>query len=619
MPSTALEASKQKAARPLTRRELALLLREPAKGWLDTRVHQRVVLGAKRIYKAVIASRRTYAKVFVAMARIGDETVKLLFFRFGQGLTTVIREGVTLYLEGVVKAGETGLEMAQPKVMSFEELPRPVFEPVYSGNVDRRQLDALVAGVMDGSLYPDVPNDFLNREGLLPFRDVIQKLHIEGFVEPERHWLDMTGAAIEAWLLAKSLQSATKLEREPMENVSLGHREIEASETKLGFRLTDDQRACLNEIANMFMGSTIAGAMVVGDVGTGKSLVAAIAAKAVLDAGYAVMVMEPNAILATQIADTFRSIGIEPQIVTGDSKEEPKSPCVIGTHAILHREYKGARQIGLVIVDETQKFGVAQYLKPFKKHAKARLLQMTATPLPRSMMRSRLGGMRVFAMKQTPRPRKVRTHVVTDAAILKRAVVSALNNKGTRMFIVHPSIGSNIMESVDRTYRNLLNMRNLGIIPADTELVVLHGDMDDGAKQQALERFVGAKGSAALICTSIVEIGVDCEGANMVIVRDAARHGLSQLHQIRGRVGRHGEEGQCILYCDANAKPDVHERLRFFASTDDGFEIADFDMRIRGYGDLIGLEQKGRIMRLDLTNPMHNHYFFSAMSMIECG
>ncbi len=607
------------AARHLTRRELVMLLREPAKGWLDTRVHDQVLLGAQRIYRAKVVSRRTFSRVFVVQVEIGAERVKLLFFRFGRGLTDLIREGMTIYVEGIAKAGDGGVEMAQPKVMEFEELPKPDFVPVYSSKVDRRELDGLVAGVLDGSLTLPVPEAFIESESLTPFVEVVRKLHRDGFVAPEREWLDHTAAAIEAWLLAESIVKASSIRREPLGATVDMAAAARDAESRLGFRLTGDQRSGLEQIGKMLSGVDYAGAMLIGDVGTGKSLVAAVAARAVLDAGHAVLVMEPNSILARQIADTFRRIGIEPQIVTGSDDGAPAAHCVIGTHALLHRAYGGEREIGLVVVDETQKFGVSQFQSLFRRHERARLLQMTATPLPRSMMRSRLGGMKVLRMRETPRPRTVQTHVVTEPGTLKRIVISAMRREGTKMFIVHPSIGSHVMESVNRTYRNMTLMRDRGLFPATSELVVLHGDMDEQEKERALRRFMEAPGSAALICTSIVEIGVDCEGANVVVVRDASRHGLSQLHQIRGRVGRHGETGHCFLYCAPDAKPEVYERLAFFAATNDGFEIADYDMQLRGYGDLIGLAQKGRIMRLDLTDALHFHLFHAAMAWMEEG
>jgi len=388
------------------------------------------------------------------------------------------------------------------------------------------------------------------------------------------------------------------------------------AEARLPFALTPSQRRVLDEIqADLTVSGRPMQRLVQGDVGTGKTILGLLAAAPLLERGGQVAILAPTEVLARQWlrrADAlYRPLGFDVAWLAGgqsaaDRREQltavlhGRSSLVIGTHALFQESVVFAR-LALAIVDEQQRFGVFQRARLLDKGPQPHFLALSATPIPRSLARTLFGDLDISLLDTGP-PRGLRTTQVLPSARRRAAWerVAAAVKAGEKAYVICGRIDGpvgGVIRSAVATAEELANGPLRGV-----PLGLIHGGMDGASKQAALNAFREGRVSV-LVGTTVLEVGIDVEDATVIVIENAERFGLSQLHQLRGRVGRGVRGGHCILLTPA---PDDAERLGVLAESEDGFRVAEEDLRRRGPGDLVGARQAGRpAFRLALTPRFH--------------
>ncbi len=367
----------------------------------------------------------------------------------------------------------------------------------------------------------------------------------------------------------------------------------------LPFDLTDAQKRCVKEIIHDMRSSLPMNRMLQGDVGSGKTFVALCAALLAVDSGAQVALMAPTQILAEQHYLTFRKwldpLEVRVGLTTSDREEQgemswsQKPQILIGTHALLYGK-NVFDDLGLVIIDEQHKFGVEQRSKLVRKGVMPDVLVMTATPIPRTLTLTIYGDLDVSVIDELPKGRgKIITGVRPKAKVsdVTKFIKEQLD-KGRQAYIVYPLVEeSETLKAGAATVEYEKWQKRLG--PHQVSLV--HGKMSADDKEQVMKDF-RENTSQVLVSTSVIEVGVDVANASVMVIYDAERFGLSQLHQLRGRIGRGEHKSYCILVTKAK-NPEAIEKLQVLADTIDGFKISEADLKMRGPGDVLGTEQSG--------------------------
>lgn len=373
----------------------------------------------------------------------------------------------------------------------------------------------------------------------------------------------------------------------------------------LPFRLTGAQRRVLKEIATDLQSQTPMYRLLQGDVGSGKTIAALLAAALVALNGRQAAFLAPTEILAEQHFRTMKAIldpaGITLALLTASTAASDRArilrelkkgslSILIGTHAILEPDVRFG-QLALAVVDEQHRFGVDQRRRLFEKGNDPDILLMTATPIPRSLALTLYGDLEISTLDELPPGRNPVKTAVRGSAQFARVLdfVRTRMERGGQAYIVYP-----LIEESDRSeYKHLMQgIEDVRDALPGVSVEALHGRMKPAEKDDAMRRFARGE-TSVLVCTTVVEVGVDVPAAEVMVIVDAERYGLAQLHQLRGRVGRGGREGWCVLLRDERAREDAKARLREFATTTDGFEVAEKDLRTRGAGDLLGTRQSG--------------------------
>ena len=368
----------------------------------------------------------------------------------------------------------------------------------------------------------------------------------------------------------------------------------------LGFKLTDSQTKVLREIRANLAGAHPMRRLLQGDVGSGKTVVAACTALMAIESGFNAALMAPTEILAEQHFRNFKKwfepLGIAVELRTGSSKIPPdnlvtrhSSPVTlfIGTHALFTEGFQLPR-LGLVIIDEQHKFGVAQREQLVRKGDYPHLLVMTATPIPRTLGLTLYGDLDVSVIDEAPAGRgKIKTFVRESDKLPK--VFEFIREKissGRQAFIVYPRV-----EDSKEVKAVTVEFDILKKIFAPFQVGLLHGRLKSAQKEEVMAGLRANK-IQILLSTSLIEVGVDVPNATLMLIENAEQFGLSQLHQLRGRIGRGAHESYCILVSDKK-NPEARERLKILEATTDGFKIAEADLKLRGPGELLGREQSG--------------------------
>ncbi len=390
--------------------------------------------------------------------------------------------------------------------------------------------------------------------------------------------------------------------------------------SKLDFDLTNDQKISLNEINQDLKSNQKMFRLLQGDVGSGKTIVALTAAYNVIKSGFQVAVMAPTEILARQHYQLAKNIfekKIRIEILSSKSEYKEKKKIlkklsnnevdiVFGTHAIFQKKVI-FNNLGLIIIDEQHKFGVNQRKKLSDKGGdNCDVLLMTATPIPRTLTMTIYGDMDLSIIREKPKSRKeVITYSKLENKIsdVLRFIKKEINNQN-QIFWVCPLIEeSNKLDHSSAVEKyNFLNKK------FPNQVALLHGKTSIEEKEIILNKFLNQK-IKILVSTTIIEVGIDFPNANVIVIENANKFGLSQLHQLRGRVGRGQKQSTCILMFKSSLTENAKKRLNILKNSTDGFEISEEDMKLRGFGDILGFKQSG-IKMFRLADPIHNNDLF---------
>jgi ATP-dependent DNA helicase RecG len=384
----------------------------------------------------------------------------------------------------------------------------------------------------------------------------------------------------------------------------------------LPFQLTNAQKRVIKEIRTDVGSNAQMNRLLQGDVGSGKTIVAVMSILFALDNGYQACLMAPTEILANQhfkgVSELLEPLGIQVALLTGSVKKSARKPLLenlqsgelkvlIGTHALLE-DTVVYKNLGLAIIDEQHRFGVAQRAKLWHKNTiPPHILVMTATPIPRTLAMSIYGDLDISIIDELPPGRKeIKTVWRSDAHRL--GVFKFIREeieKGRQIYIVYPLI--NESEALD--YKDLMDGYDSisRSFPApEFQVSIIHGQMNAAAKAYEMDRFVNGK-TQIMVATTVIEVGVNVPNASVMIIESAERFGLSQLHQLRGRVGRGAEQSFCILMSGNKLSQEGKTRLETMVASSDGFEIAEVDLKLRGPGDLMGTQQSG-VLQLKIAD-----------------
>jgi len=389
---------------------------------------------------------------------------------------------------------------------------------------------------------------------------------------------------------------------------------------KLDFSLTDDQQKSLNEINKDLSSPNKMFRLLQGDVGSGKTIVSLLAAINTINSGFQVAFMAPTEILARQHFNLAKKLfpkNINIALISGKSEykvkkeilqrlENNKIDIIFGTHAIFQKKVI-FKKLGLIIIDEQHKFGVNQRKKLSDKGgSNCDVLLMTATPIPRTLTMTIYGDMDISIIREKPKNRKpIKTYSKLEVKIedvlkfIKKEI-----NLGNQIFWVCPLIE----ESKKLDHSSAVKKYEYLESKFPNQVCLLHGKTDVDEKNEILNNFLNNK-FKILVSTTIIEVGIDFPNANTIIIENANKFGLSQLHQLRGRVGRGDKDSTCILMFKSNLSENAKKRIKILKDTNDGFLISEEDMKLRGFGDILGFKQSG-VKNFKLADPIQNSDLF---------
>ena len=571
----------------------------------------------------------------------GDELV-LRFLNFYPSTQKALAQGTQVRIRGEVRGGFWGREMVHPtvKAVSDDTPLASSLTPVYPASAGLPQAylrKAVAAGLKRADLSEVLPLEVIPPR-MLSLREALQCLHHPA---PQMSLDDLEERSHPAWqrlkfdeLLAQQLsqlqaQRERALQRAPRFEVRPGalHERLLAV---LPFELTRAQRRVVEEIAGDLQQNVPMHRLLQGDVGSGKTVVAAMSAALAIANGWQCALMAPTEILAEQhfrkLVSWVEPLGIETAWLTGSRKGKQRrdmlvrvadgsAALVVGTHAVIEDEVHFAR-LGLAIIDEQHRFGVAQRLalraklqssgesdggQPLEAH----LLMMSATPIPRTLAMTVFADLDISTIDELP---PGRTPIVTkvfgdsrrDDVVAQIAVEAA---KGRQVYWVCPLIEES--EKIDLQNATATHQELCAALPG-VMVGLLHGRMNSADKAAVMARFSAGE-MAVLVSTTVIEVGVDVPNASLMVIEHAERFGLSQLHQLRGRVGRGAVASVCVLIYTPPLSQTGKDRLKAMAETNDGFEIARRDLEIRGPGEFLGARQSGAaLLRFaDLQGDLH--------------
>ncbi|NRA91743.1 MAG: ATP-dependent DNA helicase RecG, partial [Psychroserpens sp.] len=419
---------------------------------------------------------------------------------------------------------------------------------------------------------------------------------------------------IQLQLILKNLIHKSKIKGFPFESV--GDYFNTFYKSHLPFDLTNAQKRVLKEIRKDLGSNAQMNRLLQGDVGSGKTIVAFMSMIMALDNGFQACLMAPTEILSVQhyqgLSELSNKLKISISLLTGssttserrkihESLENGDLQILIGTHALLEEKVK-FKNLGLAIIDEQHRFGVAQRSKLWKKNTSPpHILVMTATPIPRTLAMSVYGDLDISIIDELPPGRKsVKTvHRFDKNRLNVFKFIRDEIKKGRQIYIVYPLI----QESETLDYKDLMDGYESiarDFPPPEYQISIVHGKMKPADKDYEMQRFVKGE-TQIMVATTVIEVGVNVPNASVMIIESAERFGLSQLHQLRGRVGRGAEQSFCILMTSYKLSEDSKTRLETMTRTNDGFEIAEVDLKLRGPGDIMGTQQSG-VLNLKIAN-----------------
>jgi len=567
----------------------------------------------------------------VASFTDGTTTMELVWFQGQKWIRDSLQLNVPIVIFGKCTSFNNVFQMAHPEMellTEHEQSLRSAMQPVYPSTetltnrgISSRTINKLMQQLFletQASFSETLPNYLIAELKLISKKDALFNIHFpkspELLAKAQFRLKFEELFFIQLQLITKNLIRKHKIKGHPFTTV--GDNFNSFFQNHLPFDLTNAQKRVLKEIRNDMGNPAQMNRLLQGDVGSGKTIVAFMSMLLALDNGFQSCLMAPTEILANQhffgLNELAKALNINIKILTGSTKtaerkiiheglEDGSLHILIGTHALLEDKVK-FQNLGLAIIDEQHRFGVEQRSKLWKKNTiPPHVLVMTATPIPRTLAMSLYGDLDISVIDELPPGRKpIQTVHRFDSNRLK--VWKFIRDeiaKGRQIYIVYPLI----QESEKMDFKDLMD--GYESISRDFPLPhyaisIVHGKMKPAEKDAEMKRFSEGK-TNIMVATTVIEVGVNIPNASVMIIESAERFGLSQLHQLRGRVGRGAEQSYCILMTSHKLSNDSKTRMETMCRTNDGFEIAEVDLKLRGPGDLMGTQQSG-VLNLQIAD-----------------
>jgi len=575
-----------------------------------------------------VSSRKARRGQSILTVIAGDETgnIELVFFNQPY-LEKRFHPGEKIVVSGVVSMYGGRKQMISPEFEVLSgELDRSLLHtgrivPVYplTSGISQRMMRRIISSAIEkcrGKIKENLSPRIVLEEDFPSREEAFRQIHYpDDFEQVERAIRRFKFEEVFfLHLLLKSRRNNILMKKE-RPRFAPPHTMLERFLEELPFSLTGAQKKVLSEIVRDVEGKGL-NRLLQGDVGSGKTVVAIASMLLAVDKGYQSAMMVPTEILAVQhferIKGYLRNLPVDVELLIGSldagTKREVQKKIergevdiVVGTHALIQESIAFA-QLGMAVIDEQHRFGVKQRATLGRGKLLPNFLVMTATPIPRSLAQTVYGDLDLSVIDELPAgKRRVRTELVL--AEDREKVFEQLENafqSDKQAFILYPVIEDSSRENILSAVEQFEYLQHERF--KEYPLGLLHGRMSFEEKHKAIELFKSGE-IVALVTTTVIEVGIDIPNANILVVNNPERFGLAQLHQLRGRVGRGGDEGVCYLLLGEGVGAESIDRLRFFASTDDGFRVAEEDLRLRGPGEIWGFRQSG-YPSFKLLNPL---------------
>lgn len=579
----------------------------------DLKLEETCQLQGRVQYTSRIKTRRKGFSLFKALIEDSSGMAEAIWFNQPY-LDKAITVGQKVWIRGKVKAGANGAEVQVGEYEILEDGERSsAILPVYplTEGLNQKILRTAMSSVLAAHMpyYPELLNEELRKEyGLCDIHEAFRCIHFPETGDQyllARRRLVVEELILFRWMLKKNLsqrQEQLFFTRHGAEG-QLIHRIIK----ELPFELTAAQRRVMAEIIVDMKSERSMNRLLQGDVGSGKTVIAALAMAHAIDSGYQAALMAPTEILAEQHYQTISRLldkfGLVTARLTGGSSAAERRlvleaaaqgeiDVLIGTHALIQEEVT-FKKLGLVVIDEQHRFGVRQRALLAGKGMMPDILVMTATPIPRTLALTLYGDLDLSVIDEMPPGRKAtKTKMIPFSQRLKAYNFARREiESGARAYVICPLVEESEKQDLQAAV-TLYDELSHSLYP-DLKVGLVHGRMPAGEKEAVMQAF--KKGDLqVLVSTTVIEVGVDVPEASVIIIEHADRFGLSQLHQLRGRVGRGERQSYCILLADPHTEEAV-QRLEAMERTNDGFELANQDLAIRGPGEFWGLRQHGML------------------------
>ncbi len=554
-----------------------------------------------------------------------DETgsIELVWFKGVKWIKDALKVNTPYIIYGKLNAYNSSFSIAHPEmelVAEYKKKQQFAMQPVYpstelllakgiSNKIIRTSMQNLFVQIA-GKIKESLSESFIKEHQLMSKSEAMLNIHFpknqEKLAKAQYRLKFEELFFIQLQLLRKKIIRKSKLKGFVFESV--GEKFNTFYKNNLPFELTNAQKRVLKEIRKDVASEVHMNRLLQGDVGSGKTIVALLAMLLAIDNGFQAALMAPTEILAAQhykaIVELLEGIDIHVELLTGSVKvkkrreihqklEDGSLHILIGTHALIEDKVV-FKNLGIAIIDEQHRFGVAQRSKMWKKNElPPHVLVMTATPIPRTLAMSVYGDLDISVIDELPPGRKeVKTVHRYDSNRL--AVFKFLKDeiaKGRQVYIVYPLI----QESAAMDYKDLMDgyesiSRDFAM--PEYQISIVHGKMKPVDKEYEMQRFVKGE-TQIMVATTVIEVGVNVPNASVMVIESSERFGLSQLHQLRGRVGRGADQSYCILLTDYKLSADAKTRMKTMVETSDGFKIAEVDLKLRGPGNMMGTQQSG--------------------------
>jgi ATP-dependent DNA helicase RecG len=557
------------------------------------------------------------------IAPLFDKTgsIELVWFKGQKWIKGSLKEGQSYVVYGKPSKYGGRFSIAHPEMDQLEGSEtakglQPVYssgEKLMSKGLNSRGIEKIIRTALPevkGKISENLPDYVIEKLRFISRDKAIQHIH-----QPiSSTWKDAAATRLkfeelfilQLVLMRRKTALTQKLQGHPFKEV--GKLFNEFYRKHIPFELTGAQKRVMKEIRRDLGAGFHMNRLLQGDVGSGKTIVAVLSALLGLDNGFQVAVMAPTEILAQQHYQSFEKmlapLNVSVELLTGNTStskrkemhaalESGELPILIGTHALIEKRVK-FKNLGLAIIDEQHRFGVEQRSKLWRKnHPSPHILVMTATPIPRTLAMTLYGDLDSSVIDELPPGRKpvITRHLYDKHRLEIFGFVENEIKKGRQVYIVYPLIE----ESETLDYKDLMDGYESVVRrfpPPNYQVSIVHGKMKPEAKQFEMDRFVHGK-TQILVATTVIEVGVDVPNASVMVIESAERFGLSQLHQLRGRVGRGADQSYCILATGFKLSDDARARIQAMTETNDGFRLSEVDLKLRGPGDMMGTRQSG--------------------------